>query len=90
MILTPDHSGYVTIIGRNTTEIDTYSCVHCNRVRYFRSSDPKITADPGGTCRKCMARICSFCMAQDCMNFEAKLDLYERRQDLFKALGLEL
>jgi len=91
MILTPDHAGYATIIGkRGNTEIDTYTCVHCNHVRYFRSNDPKIVADPGGMCRKCMARICSNCVAKECLVFEEKLTIYERSQDLFRKLGLEL
>ena len=91
MILTPDHAGYATIIGRKgNTEIDTYTCVHCNHIKYFRSNDPKIVVDPGGRCMKCMDRICSICIGKECLTFEAKLDLYERKQNLFKALGLEL
>ena len=83
-------TGYATIFGTTTTEIDTYQCVHCNAHRYKRSSDPKIECDPGGVCRNCMGAICSKCLAKECVTFEKKLDIYERRQDLFKKLGLEL
>lgn len=83
--------GYATILGHHgNTEADTRTCKHCNHVRFVKSTDPKIVIDPGGTCRKCMMWICSNCLAKDCMDFEKKLDLYERRQDLFKNLGLEL
>lgn len=91
MILTPHHAGQVTIIGSHRTiEADTYTCVHCNNVRYYRSNDPAIVADPGGMCTKCMDRICSICVGKECLTFEEKLDIYERRQGLFKAMGLKL
>lgn len=81
----------MTVSGhRGTMETDTFTCRHCNKVRYLKSMDPRIVVDPGGVCRKCMAQICSTCLAKDCMDFEKKLDLYERRQDLWKKLGLEL
>lgn len=83
-------TGYATIFGDRTTEADTRQCVHCNAHCYSRSTDPKIECDPGGTCRNCMGWICSKCLAKECLNFEKKLTIYERRQDLFKKLGLEL
>lgn len=84
-------TGYATIIGhKGTVETDTYTCAHCNSARYLNSTDPKVVCDPGGVCRSCMAQICSQCLAKECLAFEKKLDLYERRQNLFKAMGLEL
>lgn len=82
--------GYATIIGhKGTTEADTLTCNHCSAVRYQKSTDPSIVADPGGICRKCMAWICSSCLARDCMTFERKMEIYESRQDLWKKMGLE-
>lgn len=83
--------GYATITGpRTNIEADTYTCAHCNAVRYLKSNSPDLVADEGGICRNCMTRICSNCIAKDCMAFERKLDIYETRQDLWKKLGLEL
>ena len=84
-------TGYGEITGPKglVKEIDTYTCVHCSRVRTTKSTE-KGEGDPGGICRKCMGPICSLCIAKECIPFERKLDLYERRQKLFKAMGLEL
>lgn len=83
--------GEATILSSHgNTEITTYTCVHCNAVRYLRSNDPKMVCDPGGICRKCMQQICSNCVAKDCLHLEKRLALYERNQALFRAMGLEL
>lgn len=82
-------TGYATIIGPGQyKEYDTLTCIHCGSVWAVRSSDGK--GDPGGWCRLCDKPICPHCAGKDCFPFKRKLYLYERRQDLFKKMGLTL
>ena len=95
-MLTPKKAGYLTIFGPRTAtrEADTCTCKHCNRVRTVRSSDPSIPLDKGGLCWCCRGWICTPCSGAlaktGCIPFEEKLDLYEKRQDLFRKMGLSL
>jgi hypothetical protein len=84
-------AGYATIVGPGVkTESDTCTCKHCCRVWVTRSSDPAVKGDLGGFCRICMRMICPTCAGKPCFPFEKKLDLYEKRSDLFKKMGLKL
>ena len=89
--ITPDHAGYATIIGPGKTkEADTCTCAHCNRIWNMRANDPAFKPQLGGWCRLCSKPICPRCDGKGCMPFLKKLEMYERRQDLFKQLGLTL
>ncbi|TAL13944.1 hypothetical protein EPN95_04625 [Patescibacteria group bacterium] len=80
----------MTIVGpRRNMEADTATCVHCNRA-WMTRSNVKGKGDPGGWCMVCMKMICPKCAGKPCMPFLKKLDLYEKRQDLFKKMGLTL
>lgn len=82
-------AGYATIVApdRPVVEFDTQTCAHCNHVYVVRSSDPTQVVDIGGGCRVCQHAICGQCADRGgCTPFERKLDEYEARQRLFRAL----
>lgn len=89
---TPARAGYATIVGPGAPvkEFDTLTCAHCGRAWCVRTSSPSTTADPGGWCRLCMKPVCPTCAGKECVPFLRRLELYERRQDLFRSMGLSL
>ncbi|MGP0093123.1 MAG: hypothetical protein ACLPKB_24760 [Xanthobacteraceae bacterium] len=60
------------------TEVDTFSCRHCNRVVFVQPMcDP---SDMGGLCKVCMGYVCPRCAGTGrCDPLEAKLEREEAR-----------
>ncbi len=86
--MTPKKAGYAVIVGPGyTKEFDTCTCKHCNRVWTVRSTE-KGQGDPGGWCNMCMAPICPECAGKPCFPLEERLLLMERRDRLFKEMGI--
>lgn len=81
--------GYATIVepGRQTVEIDTFTCAHCNRIVHVKPrANPE---DVGGLCKMCMGLVCPSCMANAaCDVFEKKLERIEARDRFRRSAGL--
>lgn len=86
--------GYAVIVDpdarRMTTELDTFTCSHCNRVVHVRPlTDP---ADMGGRCLNCedgkgRGLICQACVGKPCAPFMRRIEEEERRAALYQALA---
>lgn len=72
---------------------DTYTCKHCQQV-----TEVPARANPNTFwCTSCMAPICKRCKAAEhnrppdrpCSHFERRLELAERRQQLWEYIGWE-
>lgn len=73
-------------IGRGTTECDTFTCVHCNKVMHVK---PRASMDDfGSMCRNCMKMVCPKCAGGACTPFMKKLELAEKRDQAFRSYGL--
>lgn len=60
---------------REHIEIDTFTCVHCNRIKKV----PPGTATVRVTwCKRCMGRICRWCAQFSCDPIEKKLERQEK------------
>lgn len=70
-------------IGAGTTEIDCFSCRHCNRVIHVQ------TRSQGDEyfCRGCMGRICPPCADHPCIPFMRKVEAQEERDRRLRAYG---
>lgn len=78
--------GYATITepGKNTVEMDTFTCGHCNRIVHVKPF--QAPEELGGGCRLCMSPICAACAGQGgCDPFEKKLERMEARDRLRRA-----
>lgn len=71
-------------IGEGTTEIDTFSCCHCQGVVHVVAGDR--SADEY-FCRNCMARICSPCADHPCTPFMRKIEEAETRRRHYMIKG---
>lgn len=67
-------------------EIDTFSCVHCNRVVHVKA---KANPDEfGSMCRNCMKMVCPVCANGPCVPFMKKLELMEKRDIALRSYGV--
>lgn len=88
-MLTPREAGQINVIGpKGNAEAETLLCAHCQKLMVTRANSPGMKPYIGEMCRKCMKRICPLCMNTDCTPFMKKIEIYERSQALFRALGL--
>ena len=72
-------------IRTDSFEVDTFSCVHCNRVIHvkpFASMD-----DFGSMCRNCMKMTCPTCANGPCVPFMKKLEQIEERDRIRRSYG---
>lgn len=68
------------------TEVDTFTCFHCNRVvRVMPKADMDRT---GSMCRGCMKMVCARCAGNGCTPFEKKLEAWEARDRALRSYGL--
>lgn len=73
-------------IGAGVTEMDTYGCVHCNRVMHVK---PKAPMDEfGSMCRNCMKMVCPKCASGPCVPFMKKLEAAEKRDQVLRSYGM--
>ena len=64
-------------IHAGTFEVDTFTCVHCNRVMHVK---PLANMDEfGSMCRNCMKMVCPTCADGPCVPFMKKLEMSEER-----------
>lgn len=82
--------GYTIITGPDpgTGELDSFTCAHCNRVRFVKPMQR--AEDLGGICHLCGDKrrpsfICELCVGKGCDPFEEKLKRMEARQQLWCA-----
>jgi hypothetical protein len=94
--------GYATIFDpdRPLVERDTITCSHCQRIVFVKPGTGATTylfpqmqgpdkEEPGAFCTTCMSAICIQCCAEGtCTPFMKKLELYEKRQRLLRAVGV--
>jgi len=89
MPLTPKDHGQINIFGPGkSTEAETQLCAHCQRLMVIRASSPDMKPYHGEVCLKCMKRICPLCMGKDCTPFMKKIEAYERREAMFRSIGI--
>lgn len=76
--------GYTIITGPDpgTGEMDTFTCAHCNSVRFVKPMQR--AEDMGGICHLCGDKhrpsfICELCVGKPCDPFEEKLKRMEAR-----------
>jgi hypothetical protein len=60
-----------------TMEIDTFTCVHCNRIIHVKPYAPM--DDFGSMCRNCMKMVCPTCASGPCVPFMKRLEEAEKR-----------
>lgn len=74
-------------IPAGTTERDTFTCFHCNRVKHVKPRERP--EDTGGLCKCCMKLICAKCVAAgNCVPFEKKLEAAEARDRALRSYGM--
>lgn len=80
--------GYTIITGPSpgTGELDSFTCAHCNRVRFVPPMQR--AEDMGGICHLCGDKhrpsfICEGCVGKPCDPFEEKLKRFEAKQRLW-------
>ena len=67
------------------TEIDPFTCGHCNRVVHVPPRQD--AADIGGLCKQCMGLICPRCVdKRTCTPWEKQMLESEARDRLFSAI----
>jgi len=83
--------GYTIITGPDpgTGELDSFTCAHCNRVRFVKPMQR--AEDMGGICHLCGDKhrpsfICELCVGKGCEPFEKKLDRWEKRDRLLRCI----
>ena len=75
--------GYLLITGpEGTTERDGLQCCHCNAHYVVRPGSGKAR----GWCLMCSAPTCGKPGCVPCIPFEKKLEAFERREQLMRAL----
>ena len=80
--------GYATVVApdRQTVEMSTTVCGHCQRITHvLPKMDP---ADMGGLCKACMRLICKHCVGKSCDVFEKKLERAEASYHARRSYGL--
>ena len=67
-------------------EVDTFTCVHCNRVMHVK---PRAPMDEfGSMCRNCMKMVCPTCADGPCVPFMKRLEQMESRDRVLRSYGL--
>lgn len=74
------------IVNSGTTELDSFTCFHCNSVKHVRAKERP--EDLGGLCKQCMKLICSSCVDGGCTPFEKKLEKIEARSRALRSYGI--
>jgi 5-methylcytosine-specific restriction endonuclease McrA len=67
--------GYSIIIdpdAKGVMEQDTFTCSHCNRVRFLAPRQ-----EPEHRCRQCFGYICELCTGKPCLPLEEQLKMME-------------
>jgi hypothetical protein len=84
MMLRP--GGYACISDPDTgvTELDTFTCAHCNTVKHVKPQQRP--EDIGGLCKQCMGLICPKCVGEPCVPFLKRLEQMEARDRFRRAL----
>lgn len=83
--------GYAIAFGESgAVECDTYTCSHCNNVRFVKPACPVNEAPD--LCRMCMRMICAECAdamvkGGGCVPFERKCDDLEARDRFHRSLA---
>jgi hypothetical protein len=74
--------GYAQIVepDQATSEFDTFTCAHCNRVTHVAARQRP--EDIGGLCKQCMGLICPGCVGAPCVPFLKRLEQMEARDRL--------
>lgn len=84
--------GYTIVTGPapGTGELDSYTCAHCNRVRFVK---PMAAANEmPDVCHLCGDKhrpsfICENCVGKGCDPFEKKLARWEKRDMMLRCIG---
>ena len=78
--------GYSIITGPapGAGEMDTFTCGHCNRVKFVKSMER--AEDMGGLCKVCMRLICENCLGFSCDPIEEKLKRWEAKEQFLKSV----
>jgi len=72
-------------ISEGVTEVDTFTCWHCNRVIHVK---PRVSMDEfGSMCRNCMKMVCPACANGPCIPFQKRLEEMERRAEALRSYG---
>ena len=73
-------------ISAGIVEIDTFTCVHCNKVMHVK---PRANMDDfGSMCRNCMKMVCPTCASGPCVPFMKKLEMMEVRDYALRSYGV--
>lgn len=79
--------GYAVITDPNgRTEIDTFTCKHCNRIKHVMPKQRP--EDIGGICYGCMGMVCERCVGKGCDTIEKKLERAEASYHARRSYGL--
>lgn len=73
-------------IGEGQMEVDTYTCVHCNRIVHVKPG--AIPDELGSMCRNCMMMVCPACAPKGCLPWLKKLEIAERRDQALRSYGV--
>jgi len=72
-------------IHTGTTECDTFTCVHCNKIMHVK---PGSRMDEfGSMCRNCMKMVCPKCADGPCIPFMKRLEMAEARKRALDSYG---
>jgi hypothetical protein len=74
-------------VGVGTTEADTFTCAHCNRIIHVR---PRAAPDEfGSMCRNCMKMVCPDAACnKDCIPFMKRIEQAEKK-DMMRRLNAQ-
>lgn len=87
MWLRPQGHGTVFNPDGPTTETDTMTCGHCQKITEIKAGQRP--EDCGGLCKVCMQLICEVCVGKmTCDPFERKLERIEAKDRFLRQAGL--
>ena len=81
-----DRSARPEMMCEGVTEMDTFSCCHCNRVVHVKPRQRP--EDLGGLCKQCMGLECSDCVDKGCIPYMKKLEMVEARDRALRSYGV--
>jgi hypothetical protein len=88
--------GYATIVGDSTTERDTITCGHCQRIVFVKPNTVATVylipqwmgpdkEESGAMCKICMRAICIVCCEEGrCTPFERRIEEMERKRRMIE------